>query len=143
MISLYSIKTGALIRNVSSIDGEKIKGIGQAPCPDDFERMRWDVDARGWVACEASAMMFITGQFDDRHRADNGADSINQARRRLVQEARLWQAFKSSILSALITAEAQMRGMTADALAEIIIQKDQQFIDREIARKRAKLGDIK
>jgi hypothetical protein len=144
MISIYSIKSGKLIRNVSGVEalaGEDMKGRGHTDCPDDFERRRWNAEVRAWLECGKAEAAYRERVTDDGYLADNGPDSINQARRRLAVEARLWTAFNRAHLSPMLTAEAEMRGVTVDALAAMIIEKDQQWIDREIARKRVKIGD--
>lgn len=139
MISIYSIKSGALIRNVLSTDGEIMRGRGEAPCPDDFERKRWDKSARAWIDDSATAASYVECCTDDSYRADHGADSINQARRRLAVEARLWNEFERPSLCPMLIAEAAMRSITPAALAAVIIEKDQRWIDREIARKLNKM----
>jgi hypothetical protein len=144
MISIYSLKSGELIRNVSGIEvlaSESMKDRGHTDCPNDFERRRWDAEARAWVECDKADAAYRERVTDDGYLADNGPDSINQARRRLALEARLWTAFKRADLSPMLTAEAEMRGATVDALAALIIEKDQQWINREIARKRSKIGE--
>ena len=143
MISIFFLKSGKLIRNVLSSDGENMKGKGEAPCPDDFETKQWDVSSRAWVDNNAVAAAYVERCTDDAYRADHGPDSINQARRRLANEARLWQVLRNEVLSPLLAAEAAMRGISPDALATIIIEKDQEWIRREVARKRNKAGDLK
>jgi hypothetical protein len=144
MISIYSLKSGELIRNVSGIEAlasEIMKDRGHTDCPDDFERRRWDTEARKWVECLKADTAYRERVTDDAYLADNGPDSINQARRRLASEARLWTAFTRADLAPMLCAEAEMRGLTVDALAVLILEKDQQWIDSEVMRKRTKIGD--
>jgi hypothetical protein len=143
MISIYYLKSGQLIRNVSgdeALAGVNMTGKGTAACPFDFERKRWDADARAWTECDKAEAAYRERVTDDGYLAENGPDSINQARRRLACEARLWMAFKRADISPMLTAEAAMRGVTVDALAAVIIEKDRRWIDREITRKRTKIG---
>ena len=140
MISIFYLETGELLRNCISVDGENMVGKGFVECPIRFETMRWNAEPPQWVDCEASATAYRRQVIDDAYRADHGGDCIAQARRRLAIEAAFWLELHCETLCTMLVAEAVMRGVSPDELAAVIRKHDDEWIKREVARKRAKIG---
>jgi len=142
MMSIFNQRSGKLLRNVASLDGENMRGRGSAPCPPGWERMRWDVAARGWVADAGVAAEVDARRVDEAYRAEFGDGAKREAHMRKAMEARLYQRFGAPELAPMLAHEARATGVAISDLAAAVIAKDNEWIEREVARRSAKLKGI-
>lgn len=139
MISIFDKKSGALLRNVAALGGENMKGCGSAPCPADFERMRWDANARRWVDDAAVAAEVDSRRVDDAYRCEFGEGAKREAHMRKAIEARLFLHLGHDALAPMLAAEAAATGVALADLAASVVAKDDEWIGREVARRTAKV----
>lgn len=138
MISIFSQRSGKLLRNVAAIDGETMRGRGAAECPADWERMRWDTAARRWVADAAVAAAVDARRVDDNYRAAFGDGAKREAHMRKAIEARLYLQLSHAALAPMLAAEAAATGVALADLAAAVVARDDEWIAREVARRFAK-----
>lgn len=142
MMSIFNRRSGKLLRNVASLDGENMRGRGSAPCPPGWERMRWDATARSWVADAGVAADVDARRVDEAYRAAFGDGAKREAHMRKAMEARLYQRFGAPELAPMLAREARETGVALGNLAAAVIAKDNEWIEREVARRSAKLKGI-
>lgn len=135
MISIFTEKSGKLLRNVSSVDGENMRGRGSVECPADWERMRWDAASRSWVADETIAAEVDARRVDDAYRCQFGEGAKREAHMRKAIEAHLFLALSNSAVAPMLAAEAKASGVSIDELAATVAAKDAEWIDREVGRR--------
>lgn len=139
MMSIFTLRSGKLLRNVASLDGENMRGRGSAPCPPGWERMRWDATARSWVADAGVAAAVDARRVDEAYRAEFGDGAKREAHMRKAMEARLILHLGAAELAPMLAAEAAATGVALADLAGAVIAKDNEWIAREVARRSAKL----
>ncbi|WP_288987635.1 hypothetical protein [uncultured Sphingopyxis sp.] len=139
MMSIFNQRSGKLLRNVASLDGENMRGRGSAPCPPGWERMRWDATARSWVADAGVAAEVDARRVDEAYRAEFGDGAKREAHMRKAMEARLYLRFGAPELAPMLAHEARATGVALGDLAAAVIAKDNEWIEREVARRSAKL----
>jgi hypothetical protein len=139
MISIFNERSGKLLRNVTSLDGENMRGRGSCACPDDFERMRWDEAARCWIEDAAIAAEVDARRVDAAYRSEHGDGAKREAHMRKAIEARLYAQFLIPALAPMLAAEAEATGVSLAELAATVIAKDDDWVAREVARRSSKL----
>lgn len=137
MISIFNARSGKLLRNVSSLDGENMRGRGSVECPADWERMRWDEYARRWVEDGAVAAEVDARRVDDAYLCAFGESAKREAHHRKAIEARLYHDLGAAA-APLLTAEAEATGMPIDDLVAAVAARDDEWIAREVGRRIAK-----
>lgn len=139
MLSIYSLRSGKLLRNVASLVGENMRGRGSIDCPADWERMRWDKASRSWVPDAAQAGKVDAERIDAAYRSEHGDGAKREAHMRKAIEARLFARFAWPDLAPMLLAEAVATGVSLAELAAAVITKDDEWIAREAARRSSKL----
>lgn len=137
MISIFNARSGKLLRNVASLDGENMRGRGSVNCPADWERMRWDAAARCWVEDDAVAAEVDARRVDDAYRCEFGEHAKREAHLRKAIEARLYHHLGAAA-APLLTAEAEATGVPIDDLVAVVVARDDDWIAREVGRRTAK-----
>ncbi len=137
MISIFNQKSGKLVRNVASLDGENMRSRGSVECPADWERMRWDTDARLWVEDDAVAAEVDARRVDDIYRCEFGEGAKREAHIRKAIEARLYHHLGDAA-APMLTAEAKATGVPIDDLVAAVVAKDDEWIAREVGRRTTK-----
>lgn len=137
MMSIFNARSGKLLRNVASLDGENMRGRGSVECPTDWERMRWDEDERRWVEDDAVAADVDARRVDDTYRCEFGEHAKREAHHRKAIEARLYHHL-GAVAAPMLTAEAEATGVPIDDLVAAVVTKDDEWIAREVGRRTAK-----
>lgn len=137
MISIFNARSGKLVRNVASLDGENMRGRGSVECPADWERMRWDNAARCWTPDDAVAAEVDARRVDDIYRCAFGEGAKREAHLRKAIEARLYHRLGATA-APMIAAEAAATGVPIDDLVAAVVAKDDEWIAREVGRRTAK-----
>lgn len=137
MMSIFNARSGKLLRNVASLDGENMRGRGSVECPADWERMRWDADARRWIEDTSVAAEVDARRVDDAYRCEFGESAKREAHHRKAIEARLYHHLGAAAAPTL-AAEAEATGVPIDDLVAAVAAKDDEWIAREVGRRNAK-----
>lgn len=138
MISIFSLKSGKLLRNVTSLDGEDMRGNGSTDCPDGWDVMRWDKAAREWVEDALLAAEIERQRIDSAYLCEHGEGAKREAHHRKAIEAHLFMANGDPAAAPMLAAEAAATGVTLADLAQAVVKKDREWIAREVGRRTAK-----